>query len=203
MVVLIFGVTNVGKTVTGEKLAKLLGYPFYDLDDEIRKTFRMTLEEFIKKNPWPNERFIIKGKVLKNTIENNGENMVIAVSPIYYARNFNYLLKRDNVIAVELQDTKENIFDRLVFSDENDRIYKDDEYKEAHREHYLKEIREDIQYAKRTFRQIQWKYFMDNKSPEQVAKEIAEMLPEKIREKHNADHGMLCQELKTGGNWKS
>ena len=61
--------------------------------------------------------------------------------------------------------------------------YKDDEYKEEHREHYLREIQEDIQYVKGTFRAIQWKYFVDNKSPEQVAEEIARMLPEKIREK--------------------
>lgn len=84
---------------------------------------------------------------------------------------------------MELQDTKEHIFERLVFSDENDQIYKDDEYKEEHREHYLREIQEDIQYVKGTFRAIQWKYFVDNKSPEQVAEEIARMLPEKIREK--------------------
>ena len=183
MVVLIFGITNVGKTVPGEILAKKLGSPFFDLDDEIRKTFHMTLEEFMKQNPWPHERYIVKGKVLRSIIENNGEDMVIAVSPIYNARNFNYLLKRGNVIAVELQDTKEHIFERLVFSDENDQIYKDDEYKEEHREHYLREIQEDIQYVKGTFRAIQWKYFVDNKSPEQVAEEIARMLPEKIREK--------------------
>lgn len=35
----------------------------------------------------------------------------------------------ENVIAIELQDSKEHIFERLVFSDENDNAYKDDEYK--------------------------------------------------------------------------
>ncbi len=183
MILLIFGVTNVGKTVTGEILAKKLKYPFFDLDDEIRKKFHTTLEEFMKKNPWPYERAKVKGKVLREVIDNNGDNMVLAVSPIYYARNFNYFLQRENVIAVELQDTKEHIFERLVFSDENDQVYEDNEYKETHRDHYLREIREDIQYVKATFSKIQWKYFVDNKSPEQAAEEIAQLFPEKIREK--------------------
>lgn len=102
--------------------------------------------------------------------------MVIAVSPIYYARNFNYLLEQEGVVAVELQDTEEHIFERLVFSDENDKIYKDDEYKERHKDYYMKEIHEDIMYMKRAFKKIQWKYFIDNKSIEQASDELMMMI---------------------------
>lgn len=183
MIVLIFGVTNVGKTEVGKRLAEKLKYPFFDLDEEIKKTFRTTLEEFMKNNPWPHERFIIKGKVLRKTIEENGADMVVAVSPIYEARNFNYLLAWEDVIGLELQDTEEHIFERLVFSDENDNVYRDDVYKMQHKEHYLREIHEDIVYVKKTFRKIQWKYFVDNKPVEQVAEELFQMLPEKMEEK--------------------
>lgn len=183
MIILIFGVTNVGKTEVGKKLAEKLEYPFFDLDEQIKKTFHTTLEEFMKANPWPHERFIVKGKVLRKTIDENGKDMVIAVSPIYHARNFNYLLEWENVIAVELQDTEEHIFERLVFSDENDNIYRDDEYKMQHKDYYMKDIHEDIMYVKKTFQKIQWKYFVDNKSVEQVAEELYQMLPKKILEK--------------------
>lgn len=183
MIILIFGITNVGKTEVGKKLAEKLEYPFFDLDEQIKKTFHTTLEEFMKANPWPHERFIIKGKVLRKTIDENGKDMVIAVSPIYHARNFNYLLGWENVIAVELQDTEEHIFERLVFSDENDNVYRDDEYKMQHKDNYMKDIHEDIMYVKRTFQKIQWKYFVDNKSVEQVAEELYQMLPMKILEK--------------------
>jgi len=41
--------------------------------------------------------------------------MIIAVSPIYNARNFNSLIDLEQVIAIELQDSEEHIFERLVF----------------------------------------------------------------------------------------
>lgn len=40
MVIMLFGVMNVGKTVTGEKLAEKLNYYFHDLDEEIKRGFR-------------------------------------------------------------------------------------------------------------------------------------------------------------------
>lgn len=72
-----------------------------------------------------------------------------------------------------LQDAEAHIFERLVFSDENDVIYQDDEYKEEHRDYYMKEIHEDIMYAKRIFKKITWKYFIDNKSIEQASEELS------------------------------
>lgn len=176
MIILIFGISNVGKTEIGKKLAEKLNYSFFDLDDEIKNHFHTTLEQFMKENPWPYERCIVKGKILRNIILDNGDDMVIAVSPIYYARNFNYLLEQEEVVAVELQDTEEHIFERLVFSDENDKIYKDDEYKEKHKDYYMKEIHEDIMYMKRAFKKIQWKYFIDNKSIEQASDELMRMI---------------------------
>ena len=50
MVILLFGVTNIGKTVTGSKLAERINYSFYDLDDVIKKKFNTTLDKFIKDN---------------------------------------------------------------------------------------------------------------------------------------------------------
>lgn len=74
------------------------------------------------------------------------------MSLIYYARYFNPLLKLDKVIAIELQDTKEHNFERLVFSNENDLVYEHEAYKNEHRSYYLKDIKEDIAYTKRIFK---------------------------------------------------
>ncbi|WP_165045146.1 MULTISPECIES: shikimate kinase [unclassified Adlercreutzia] len=176
MIIMLFGVSNVGKTATGAILAEKLSYSFYDLDEEIKKKFQVTLEEFMRQNPWPYDRCKVKGAVLKEIVQKSEDNAVIAVSPIYYARNFNSLLELDHVVPIELQDSAEHIFKRLVFSDENDNIYEDNEYKEEHKDYYLKDIREDIAYARQTFKRIKWKYSVDNKPVEQVADELYEML---------------------------
>lgn len=172
MIIMLFGITNVGKTVTGKMLAKELSYTFLDLDEEIKKRFKTTLEKFMQDNPYPFERAKVKGKVLKDLLEEYKDNIVIAVSPIHYARDFNSLLDLDKVIAIELQDSEEHIYKRLVFSDENDNIYKDDVYKEKHKDYYMRDIHKDIVAARRTHKKIENKYFIDNKSVEQVVDEL-------------------------------
>ena len=169
---MLFGISNVGKTVTGKKLAEKLKYSFVDLDEEIKRRFQTTLEKFMRDYPYSHERYKIKGKVLKDLLKEYKDNMVIAVSPIYYARNFNSLLDLEKVIAIELQDSEEHIFERIVFSDENDNIYKDDAYKEEHKDYYIRDIHEDIVYAKKVFKKIENKYFIDNRSVDQVVDEL-------------------------------
>jgi shikimate kinase len=176
MIIMLFGVSCVGKTSTGEKLAEKLNYRFIDLDNEIKCRFNTTIEQFINDYPYPYERSKIKGNILRDLIYEYKDNSVIAVSPIYYARSFNYLLDLKQVIGIELQDTAEHIFERLVFSDENDNVYKDDEYKEKHKKGYIKNIRSDITYTKRTFNKVKYKYFIDNRPIDLVVDDLMSMI---------------------------
>lgn len=41
MIILIFGVSNVGKTAIGKKLSEKLNYAFFDLDHEIKVFFTL------------------------------------------------------------------------------------------------------------------------------------------------------------------
>ncbi len=102
------------------------------------------------------------------------QNTVVAVTPMCYSICFNKYLKRDDVLAIELQDIPESVFDRLVFSDENDRVYRDDEYRDAHAAYYLNDIKEDITFYKRSFSKITNKYQMNHRSPEEVVKGLIE-----------------------------
>ncbi len=52
MNILLFGVSNVGKSVSGKLLADLIGYSFYDLDEEVKNDQNTTLEEFVSRNPF-------------------------------------------------------------------------------------------------------------------------------------------------------
>ena len=50
MKILLFGVSNVGKSTIGKQLAKKIGFRFYDLDNEIKTRLGITLEEVVHTN---------------------------------------------------------------------------------------------------------------------------------------------------------
>lgn len=172
MKILLFGVSNVGKTTTGEILAERLGYTFYDLDEEVKAELHMTMEEFVHTANlrWRDHQ---RGNIIKKLLCSQ-EDMVLAVTPISYPENFKTELDRDDILSIELYDTPENIFSRLVFSDENDNLYKDDEYKNAHREYYLKDIQEDLYWYGQIYDEmgIHDYIIVDNKPQEEVAEQI-------------------------------
>lgn len=170
MTILLFGVSNVGKTTIGEKLARRLGYLFYDLDEEVKNYYDTTLEDFVKLGTL-NERDKKRGLVIGEIMENLSDK-VVAISPIYYASNFNQYISGKDVLAIELQDLPENIFQRLVFSNDNDEIYKDDEYKNLHKKYFISEIKKDITCYKRSFTKVKNKFYMNNDSIEIVLERI-------------------------------
>lgn len=144
MKILLFGVSNVGKTTVGTMLAKRLGYRFYDLDEEVKREFCTTLEEFVHMENlrWRDQK---RGRIIKKILSKE-ENMVFAISPISYTDNFRTRIIAGDVLPIVLVDTPENIFERLVFSDENDMVYTDDVYKNTRKEYYMKDIRDDIEW---------------------------------------------------------
>ena len=171
MTIYLFGVSNVGKTTTEALLAEKLGYVFYDLDGEVKKYFNVTLEEFVNTGTLE-ERDGNRAEVL-GKIAGDRHNKVVAVTPIPYMDYIQKFLKRKHVLAIELRNTPENIFDRLVFSDENGVIYHDDDYKNEHRDYYLRDIREDIRYyGSYSFRSIRNKFDMEGLTPEEVVERL-------------------------------
>lgn len=170
MNILLFGVSNVGKSVTGRLLAGLLGYSFYDLDDEVKKDQNTTLEEFVSTGTLM-KRDAVRCRILNHLVCRN-ENKVIAVTPLSYTKDIRHLFSSPDVINIELTDSAENIFDRLVFSDENDVIYKDDDYKNLHKDHYLEEIRADLEWYGSVYTDIRNRFHISGRTPEETAAEL-------------------------------
>ena len=170
MNILLFGVSNVGKSVSGRWLADLLGYSFYDLDDEVKKDQNTTLEEFVSTGTLL-ERDAVRCRILNHLVCRSG-NKVIAVTPLSYTEDIRYLFSSPDVISIELTDSAENIFDRLVFSGENDVIYKDDDYKNRHRDHYLEEIQADLDWYGSVYSDIRNRFDISGMTPEEAAAEL-------------------------------
>lgn len=172
MKILLFGVSNVGKSTIGKQLAKKIGFLFYDLDNEVKSRLGMTLEEFVHTSDlrWRDQK---RGSIIKKILRES-ENIVFAISPISYTSNFQKRIMADDVLAIELYDTAENIFSRLVFRDENDVIYRDDLYKNEHKDHYLREIQSDLDWYGKIYKSIGIRnlLFIDNDSPSKVVDRI-------------------------------
>ena len=172
MKILLFGVSNVGKTTIGKLLAERIGYKFYDLDEEVKASLGMTLEEFVNTGDlrWRDQK---RGSIIKKIIRLE-EDLVFAITPISYTENFRTRINRDDILAIELYDTPENIFSRLVFSDENDVVYTDNHYKNEHKEDYLRDIQADLDwYGKiNTEIGIHNRMFINNDTPDKVVDRI-------------------------------
>ena len=172
MKIFLFGISNVGKTTVGKLLAERLDIKFVDLDEEVKNRLKMSLEEFVNTENlrWRDQK---RGSIIKEVIKME-EDVVFAISPISYIENFKTSIISDDNLLIELYDTPENIFSRLIFSDENDDIYTDDNYKNANKDYYMKEIQEDLDWYGMVNAKIgiHNRVFVNNKSPEEVVDRI-------------------------------
>lgn len=124
----------------GKLLAERLDIKFVDLDEEVKNCLNISLEEFVNTENlrWRDQ---IRGSIIKKIIKIE-EDVVFAISPISYIENFRTSIISDDTLLIELYDTPENIFSRLIFSDENDEIYTDDNYKNANKDYYMKRFKQ-------------------------------------------------------------
>lgn len=132
----------------------------------------MTLEEFvhIENLRWRDQK---RGRIIKKILSKE-ENMVFVISPISYTDNFGKRITEDNILSIELVDTPANIFDRLVFSDTDDTIYKDDDYKNQCRDYYMSDIKADLEWYGNVYSKIGVKnrFEINNDSPKTAVKRL-------------------------------
>lgn len=175
MKILLFGITNVGKSTIGKFLSEKLNYEFDDLDEEIKRRYGK-IDNFINKYPWTYERHKERGKILSDIVNKYDDNVVIAVSSIFYVRCFSKLLEDENILAIELQDKPENILKRLVYADEDDNVFPLEITTEKERKYYLSEIKKDITFFKRTYAKITNKFDMNGEDQETVTERLAKYI---------------------------
>ncbi len=144
MKILLWGPACVGKSDIGKLLAKKLNYKFINITDIIKEKYG-TMDKFNCSFICIYELYLEKEKLIMDVINNN-DNFVLVVSAIFNKRIVKRIVKND-IVSVVLMDYPENIYDRILFYDENDKVMSDSkEYRDAHREHYMKEVKEDIRF---------------------------------------------------------
>lgn len=177
MNIFIFGISNVGKTTVGSMLAAKLGFRVFDLDNVIRKKYKTTIKKFIK-NGTVEDRDKLRGAAIRQIVNSEVGDKVIIISPMTYSKYYEPVLHADKKsICIQLKDTPRNIFNRLIFTDENDKIYKDDEYKKKYELNYLNDIQEDLNYYGKIFAKFSdITYNMNGKDAQTCANELYEII---------------------------
>ncbi len=150
--ILITGVSCVGKSSIGRRLAEILDCAFYDLDVEIEHHFHMPISRLktqsITGYSFRQKASRVLGRILQ---ENRDGNLVVALPPSGLCDWYRKVIKKHGAIVIALSDTAENILQRIVFyDDDSKRIEK--ELDERGRALYLREIRKDIAYFGRFYK---------------------------------------------------
>ena len=142
MKVLIWGVSCVGKTKVSELLAKKLNYKLFNMNDIIKEKYK-TIDNFHDKFTDDYDKYKEKEKIALDVINNN-DNFVMIITLICDEKIVNNIIKTDT-ISVELIDSLESIYDRILFYDENDELIPDSkEYRDAHEEYYKHVVKYDM-----------------------------------------------------------
>ena len=176
MRIFLAGVSCVGKTTVGIKLAALLGYPFFDLDNEIESFFSMPIEhlqdKFLTMYSFRQEA----SKALQHLLKReDSEDSVIALPPSGLMDNYWRVVKRENGTIVVLTDDAANILKRITFYDKDSNPI-EKHLTEKEKRLYLQEIKKDITYFNRTYKRADISVHISGLSPEQAAKKVKEML---------------------------
>jgi shikimate kinase len=145
------GVGCVGKTTIGTKLASLLGYRFYDLDHEVEALYQLSLARLQKQHKSMDEFRIAAAKVLGHILLNPASHhCVVALSPRGLMDAYWKVVRRTKATTVVLQDKPEHILNRLTFFDIDSRPMTTT-LSARERQLYLKEIKADISYFRRSY----------------------------------------------------
>jgi shikimate kinase len=153
MRIFLAGVSCVGKTAIGARVAGLLGFRFFDLDIEIERFFGMSIERLRNRHLTPHGFRLARSQALKQVLSREDScNCVIALPPSgLLGALWKVVSEARDATTVVLRDTPENILRRITFYDvESCPIQK---YLTDHEKRlYLREIKGDIAYFNRSFR---------------------------------------------------
>ena len=149
--VFLTGVACVGKTTIGAELAALLDAPFHDLDKVVEKFFGKPLPrlqyELLTSHSYRKVAVEALTDLLRRT---HGQDWVIALPPSGLMYPFGREVKASGGWIVVLEAAPENIQERITFYDDDSNLIKK-KLSDHQKRLYLREIKKDITYFKRTY----------------------------------------------------
>ena len=159
MKILIFGMGNIGKSTVGELLAQKIGYDFIDMDTKIKEKYG-TMLGFQDEYNDQYERDELRAEMISSWIQEK-ENA------------YEDFFEDTDIICFDLTDRTENIFKRLVFTDDNDNLlHIPQSYLNKHKAYYMREIQADFDYFHTLYASKMDSISMDDKSLDEIVEKI-------------------------------
>jgi shikimate kinase len=172
MRVLLTGVTCVGKTTIGPKLAELLGIPFFDLDLEVEAFFHDTIPRIQARYARMTGYRGQVCRVLKTILARaDAKDCVIALPPRGLMAPYWNVVKESRSTIVVVQDDPINILNRIIFLDDDNRLI-DKQLSPRERALYLEEIKKAMKYFGRSYAKAHLRVHINGLGPVEAAKQI-------------------------------
>jgi shikimate kinase len=177
MRIFLTGVACVGKTTIGVKLAGLLDYRFFDLDHEIEDFFGISIERLQNRHLTLYSFRAEASRALTHLLAREGSaDLVVALPPSGLMGGYWRVVKNmASTTIVVLQDTPENILKRITFYDiDSHRIHK--KLTAPERPLYLREIKSDITYFRRSYQRAHIAMDIAGLTPDEASLRIKDIL---------------------------
>ncbi len=172
MRIFISGVACVGKTTIGALLADHLDVPFYDFDREVESFFEMPISR-IQIDCLTMHGYQTKAvKALKHILaKKESEQCVISFSPSGLMSAYWRVVKKTESTIIVLNDFPENILKRITFYDDDLQLM-DKILTEKEKKLYLREIKKDITYYKKSYARAHISVDINGLGPEESALKV-------------------------------
>jgi len=153
MRIFLAGVSCVGKTAIGARLAELRRIRFFDLDVETERLYGMSIERLRNQHLTPHDFRLAVSQALQYVLSREDScHCVIALPPSgLLGALWKVVSKTRDATTVVLSDTPENILRRITFYDVESRPLQK-KLTDHEKGLYLREIKRDIAYYNRSFR---------------------------------------------------
>lgn len=160
--IVLTGFMGTGKTAVGRELSRLLNMKLIDVDTEIEKSQKMTINEIFRQFGEPRFREI-ETEMVKKVSEDN--NIIISTGGGIVLRQENMDSLRENGVIVCLTATPETILKRTSHNSDRPLLQVEDP---------LKKIKELLDFRKPFYDKADIMIDTEGKTPLQIAEEIIE-----------------------------
>lgn len=162
--IVLTGFMGTGKTEVGRELARLLDLKLIDIDTEIEKAERMTINEIFKQ--FGEARFReIETEMIKKISEK--KNIVISTGGGAVLRDENVISLKENGVIICLTASPETIFKRLQYNSDRPLLQAENPFQR---------IRDLLNFREPFYDKADILIDTENKTPLQIAEEIIEQI---------------------------